>query len=793
MSTGAERVDIVFKRLLSRTDFKDRFMDYLRERTREMMAKAWGGDGIFGSAKVALDGSDADEITLTPTGTAHVGTDGEGRLLDIGAAGDEDEATGKIKVFLFENLLGTTYHISYKYVDIPSGIVINPRTGLPQYDVLVEGMGEAVAPTTVTDNGDGTLTFRLDDLGGGQSLAGRRVLVYKNTPADGATTAAVALETRTMAYVAGQNRITTAGDFGQTVPSTVGSDYTAVLLGPSVSLGDTSATSGHLYIGSIVGVGAGGTAGAGAVTNQNLIEQTLSSLQAYDGGGAWADGTTNPATTIVAQLDKIIADLTATTGQRGAGKLTAPAFSAWADGTTNPAARLDQAIAKIITDLATAAGSGGAARVGVGARSGWADGATNPATNVYAALEKIIVDLSEGAVDDSGVRKIGAEAYGGLAGGTAYSQITDLYKMISRLRIGDIRRINGMGPFNNGLLKAAVAASPMTIWDVAAGPVPTTGQMAVVLPGTNVYTSGGAADAVIHGTNVETLFQNTTGVPAGGMRGAAYGEGLFVLVGGAYLGGVGRIITSPPGGNSWTARANGFTDAIWGVAYGGGTFVAWGGADGAEIATSPDGITWTMRTNPHGNANNHFAYGDGVWLAVGNSGDMLRSADNGATWAAPSSVPTGTLTFYGVVYDATNAKWVCVGQNGAIWTADDANGPWTDASGMLPSSYLGTRDLVFVATDDKGCIVAMSGEGGVATPTPGLTGIDGTDLIVTFDAFASEAEHMSHYGASTLGGNTPALRRIRYAGGRWWLVGQEAFAAPDVDENGFVACSPYLA
>lgn len=76
----------------------------------------------------------------------------------------------------------------------------------------------------------------------------------------------------------------------------------------------------------------------------------------YGGGGAWADSTTNPAATVEAQLDKIISDLTSTTGTRGAGKLTAPARGNWADSTTNPATTLDAAIAKIVTDLASAGG-----------------------------------------------------------------------------------------------------------------------------------------------------------------------------------------------------------------------------------------------------------------------------------------------------------------------------------------------------------------------------------------------------------------------------------------------------
>jgi hypothetical protein len=54
------------------------------------------------------------------------------------------------------------------------------------------------------------------------------------------------------------------------------------------------------------------------------------SATSYAGGGNWADGTTNPATTVEAQLDKVISDL-ASAG--GADKVGATVASLWADAT----------------------------------------------------------------------------------------------------------------------------------------------------------------------------------------------------------------------------------------------------------------------------------------------------------------------------------------------------------------------------------------------------------------------------------------------------------------------------
>lgn len=93
----------------------------------------------------------------------------------------------------------------------------------------------------------------------------------------------------------------------------------------------------------------------------DAVDAHLATAIGYAGGAVWADSTTNPATTVEAQLDKIITDLTSTSGNRGAGKLTMPAGSAWADGTVNGATRLDSFIARIISDLA---GTGGLQKIG---------------------------------------------------------------------------------------------------------------------------------------------------------------------------------------------------------------------------------------------------------------------------------------------------------------------------------------------------------------------------------------------------------------------------------------------
>jgi hypothetical protein len=149
----------------------------------------------------------------------------------------------------------------------------------------------------------------------------------------------------------------------------------------------------------------------------------------YAGGAPWADGTTNPAATVEAQIDEIVADLATacgaakigaaatagTPGALGAGSIksqldallellnghatasaaahTASAIAyagggAWKDGTASPATTVEAQLDKLVGDLSADAG---AARLGAGARTGWLDGRTNPAgVSVLGAFNKII-------------------------------------------------------------------------------------------------------------------------------------------------------------------------------------------------------------------------------------------------------------------------------------------------------------------------------------------------------------------------------------------------------------------
>lgn len=118
---------------------------------------------------------------------------------------------------------------------------------------------------------------------------------------------------------------------------------------------------------------------------EQLVDMRLASFHEYAGGSTWLDGTTNPAASVEAQLDKHVTDL-----------------------------------------IGQGASTSGAHKLGIGARSTWLGGRTNPATTIFAAVDKLITDLGLTTSSDDGAERVGAQASGNLAAGSVRSQLDEL-------------------------------------------------------------------------------------------------------------------------------------------------------------------------------------------------------------------------------------------------------------------------------------------------------------------------------------------------------------------------------
>ena len=155
------------------------------------------------------------------------------------------------------------------------------------------------------------------------------------------------------------------------------------------------------------------------------------------------------------------------------------------------------------------------------------------------------------------------------------------------------------------------------------------------------------------------------------LRGVAYGNGMFVMIGSAGM-------WNSPDGSVWTPL-NVDPFAPGGVRYINNRFFIVGG--NSDIISSGDGVIWTSLLAEHYDAFcQDIAFGNGVYVAVGqeNSGQALiiRSSNGGATWTNVNSSVSTTLK--SIAFG--NGIFVAVGGlgylRGVIMTSPDGRN-WT--------------------------------------------------------------------------------------------------------------------
>ena len=203
----------------------------------------------------------------------------------------------------------------------------------------------------------------------------------------------------------------------------------------------------------------------------------------------------------------------------------------------------------------------------------------------------------------------------------------------------------------------------------------------------------------------------------------------------------GEIYTSSDAGESWTKHVvDTARRQVSAVTWANGQFVAvgnWccgGTGSAAVVFTSPDGTTWTARDSaPAGNnvRLRSVAYGDGRYVAVGESGEVLWSAD-GVSWTAGSSGTTEGLK--GVAFGG--GVFVAVGWNRTVLRSTDGGASWSPAT---------------AASDDPGARIQ-----GVTHTGTGFVAVGG------------EPETWTRLAMTSPDGETWTRQQI--SGGGWWTL-----------------------
>jgi hypothetical protein len=235
--------------------------------------------------------------------------------------------------------------------------------------------------------------------------------------------------------------------------------------------------------------------------------------------------------------------------------------------------------------------------------------------------------------------------------------------------------VKSSGQCRTGRQAAALASASFLIVLATARPQAPTSPSAV-LPQTSdcvIYGNGISVrlnDGHMETTHDKTHWTNCAMPVATFLRGLAYGNGLFVAVGGSYVQTPGVILTSVNGTN-WIRRNVRNKINLNAVATGKGLFVAVG--DAGVIFTSADGAAWKAQPSGTDSMLAAIAFGKGVFVASGESGAILRST-NGVHWTGQSVGPSiylGRIRFKDGEFLAVGCSATFASTDGLTWRRED--------------------------------------------------------------------------------------------------------------------------
>jgi len=157
------------------------------------------------------------------------------------------------------------------------------------------------------------------------------------------------------------------------------------------------------------------------------------------------------------------------------------------------------------------------------------------------------------------------------------------------------------------------------------------------------------------------------------VRSVAFGQGLFVAVGGSYIDVPGAILTSRDGVN-WVRRNAANRMNLHQVACGGGIFVAAG--DSGTILISTNGVMWLAQPSGTSASLTGVAYGNALFVAGGECGSILTST-TGFNWISgcmETPVYVGRIYFYDGHFLFGNSDAEFASADGHVWRRRELQG-----------------------------------------------------------------------------------------------------------------------
>ena len=158
------------------------------------------------------------------------------------------------------------------------------------------------------------------------------------------------------------------------------------------------------------------------------------------------------------------------------------------------------------------------------------------------------------------------------------------------------------------------------------------------------------------------------------------------------------IVTDSDGNASNTLSVTSFTisddtpsdDGTTTSSSGSGVFVAVGNS-GNIVRSTDNGSSFDNATNSNASMLLGVTFGNNTFVGVGYSGNIVRSTDNGSSWDNATS-PTDTH-LYGVTFG--NNTFVAVGLSGNIVRSTDNGSSWDNATSPTSNHLYGVTGVTF--------------------------------------------------------------------------------------------------
>lgn len=252
MSTGDKKLNIYLKKFISQQQMVENFQEFLLKVNEDLYKRIFSVSGVYRGGFLTSSLADTFDISVPLEGSNSIGKD------------IKLDPSDSVQI-PFENESGVDYNVGLRSVTIPDSVETNLKTGKLKYVFFKELIGELSDPTSVVDDGDGTLTIIVDSVfESGVDHSGRTVRVFLKSTEDGGSlgplSLAVPTEDLVVQWNGSNNFIETTTALGQTATSISvdTNDYQVVAIGATVRRNtDLTLVPTVIFLGLVRGAGVG--------------------------------------------------------------------------------------------------------------------------------------------------------------------------------------------------------------------------------------------------------------------------------------------------------------------------------------------------------------------------------------------------------------------------------------------------------------------------------------------------------------------------------------------------------